>query len=113
MPIESNNSDVPLAPDSPSAVPRRRELLNLATRVTTLTRNFQDAMFEVNRKLGSMQSDIDDHTVRLDELDAAGSPPPSPAIDAGKISAKSRRKRIKQDKRKHKKSKRKKHRKPN
>tara|TARA_Y100000816_G_scaffold288229_1_gene272411 strand:- start:1591 stop:1917 length:327 start_codon:yes stop_codon:yes gene_type:complete len=107
MPRQRNNSDVPPAPDSPSAVPRRQELLNLAGRVATLTQNFQDSMFEVNRKLDSMQSDIDYHTVRLDELDAGDSPPPSLAINAGKISAKTRRKSKKPVKRKHKKSKRK------
>ena len=105
MPRQRNNSSP--APDSPSAVPRRQELLNLARNVATLTQNFQDSMFEVTRKLDSMQSDIDSHTERLDELDVAGSPSPSLAINAGKISAKTRRKSKKPVKRKHKKSKRK------
>ena len=137
MPRQRNNSSP--APDSPSAVPRRQELLNLASSVATLTQNFQDSMFEVNRQLGSMRSgvirqlvarldtleshhtdtmrsDIDGLAQRLDELelkldDLESQRTPELAINAGKISAKTRRKSKKPIKRKHKKSKRKKHRK--
>ena len=114
MPRQRNNSSP--APDSPSAVPRRQELLDLASSVATLTQNLQDSM----RSVGSQLSDIDSHTERLDELelklddleskldDLESQRTPELALNAGKISAKTRRKRIK-----HKKSKRKKHRKAN
>jgi hypothetical protein len=134
MSRERNN--ISPAPDSPPNVPRREELSNLARIVATLREDFQDSMFEVNRQLGSMRSgvirqlvarldtlesdhtdtmrsDIDGLAQRLDELelkldDLESQRTPELAINAGKISAKTRRKRIK-----HKKSKRKKRRKAN
>ena len=137
MPRERNNSSP--APDSPRGAPRREELSNLARNVVTLRQDFQDSMFEVNRQFDSMRSgvirqlvarldtlesessdsmrsDIDGLAQRLDELelkldDLESQRTPELALNAGKISAKTRRKRIKSVKRKHKKSKRKKHRK--
>ena len=143
MPRQRNNSSP--APDSPSAVPRRQELLDLASSVATLTQNLQDSMLsvgsqlsdidsnterldELELKLDDLESKLDDLESKLDNLDAAyDAPPPpprrrssrspsrrpaspaySPPMGEGKISAKTRRKRIK-----HKKSKRKKHRKAN
>jgi hypothetical protein len=139
MPRQRNNSSP--APDSPRSVPRREELSNLARIVVTLRQDFQDSMVEVNRQLGSMRSGVirqlvarldtleSDHTdtmrsdidilvQRLDELelkidDLESQRTPELSINAGKISAKTRRKSKKPIKRKHKKSKRKKHRKPN
>jgi len=139
MPREPNNSSP--APDSPRSAPRRQELSNLARIVATLRQDFQDYIFEVNRQFDSMRSgvirqlvarvdalesdhtdsmrsDIDSLVQRLDELelkldDLESQRTPELAIKAGKISDKTRRKRIKQVKRKHKKSKRKKHRKAN